>query len=207
MNCLHCGSAKTRKAGKNRNGTQRNECSDCKKGFTGLRTPKILLLDIETSHVLARIWNIGEQYVRPNQITHPWYVLCWSAKWLFEPKTISMAVTPKESLARDDGRIVTGIHKLIAQAQIVITQNGDNFDLKRLQWLFIKYGLPPNNNYHSIDTLKKSRQIGAPMSHGLDYVGSNLGFGGKSPMEEQDWFETLRRIQRHGGHVWSRFEA
>jgi hypothetical protein len=108
---------------------------------------------------------------------------------LFDPKTVSGVVTPKESLARDDERVVTGIHGLLAQAHIVITQNGDKFDIRKLQWLFAKYGLPANNKYHSIDTLKKSRQVFAPMSHGLDYVGQEMGFGGKSPMTEQDWFD------------------
>lgn len=189
MNCIHCGSGNTRLKGHNRNGSQRNHCKDCTKGFTGTGIPKILLFDIETSHILARIWDTGDQYIRPNQITASEFIICWSAKWLFGNKAFAEYVTPKEALARDDQRIVVKLHKLLSEADIVITQNGDKFDIRKIQWKFLKYNLPPNNKYHSIDTLKKSRQLFDPISHGLDNVAQDLGFGSKSETSEQDWFD------------------
>lgn len=189
MKCPSCGSTKVIKKGHNRSGTNRNYCKDCKQGFTGKGVPRILLFDIETSHSIFRLWDKGEQYVRADQCVSPWFVICWSAKWLFGNKVISAKVTPSEALARDDKRIVTQLHSLLAQTDIVITQNGDKFDIKKLQWRFLLHRLPPNNRYHSVDTLKASRSLISPLSHGLDYVATQMGFGAKSPMVEQDWID------------------
>jgi hypothetical protein len=139
--------------------------------------------------MLVRCWDTGDQYIRPDQVIHDGIVLCWSAKWLFDPECHSDVVTPREVKNLDDRRVSTSIHKLLGQADIVITQNGDKFDIRKLQWRFLKYGLPPNNRYHSIDTLKKSRQLFDPVSHGLNNVGKDLGIGEKSPMVEQDWLD------------------
>lgn len=189
-NCIHCGSANTRKDGKLVGGGQRRECKDCKKWFSGNGAPRVLLFDIETSHIEFRGWQVGEQYVRPNQVTKTWFTICWSARWLFGDKVFSEAVTPKEALARNDERIVRKLHKYMDEADVVVTQNGDRFDITRMNWLFMKYGLPPNNKYHSIDTYKKSKNlIDNGVSKGLDYVMTELGFGSKSPTEEEDWIK------------------
>lgn len=210
MNCIHCGSGNTIKRGSTKAGDPRRVCKDCKKWFAGEGAPRILLLDIETSHIHATLWDKGDQYVRPSQITKSWFILCWSAKWLFEDKVMSDVVTSKESLARDDKRVVTSIHKLMDQAHFIITQNGDKFDLKKLNWRFLKHGLAPNNHYHSIDTLKKARQLLSTLSLGLDEVGQELGFGGKYPMVEQDWYDAeagmssaLKKMSTYcAGDVW-----
>lgn len=187
MNCIHCGSGNTQKRGFLSFGSQRRYCKDCKKWFSGDGAPKILLLDIETSHIEFRGWDVGQQYVRKDQVTKGWYIICWSAKWLFEPKVYSDSVSPSESKARNDKEVVTSLHKMMTEADIVITQNGDFFDIPKLNWKFMTYGLPPNNQYMSIDTYKKSKQIVAPISRGLDWVAGELGFGGKSETSEQDW--------------------
>lgn len=210
MNCIHCGSGNTQKRGKDDKGVSHTYCKDCTKWFFGEGAPRVLLLDIETSHIEATIWDRGDQYIRPGQITKPWFVICWSAKWLFESKVLSDVVTPEEALKRDDKRVATSIHALMGQAHFVVTQNGNWFDLRKLNWKFMKHGLPPNNGYHSIDTLKKARQILAPISLGLDEVGQELGFGGKDPMTELDWYEAeagkpaaLKKMSSYcSGDVW-----
>ena len=211
MNCIHCGSGNTQKRGKNENGKPRTYCKDCTKWSRGEGAPRILLLDIETSHIHATLWDKGDQYVRPSQITQSWFILCWSAKWLFDEKVLSDVVTPKESLARDDRRVVTSIHKLMDQAEFIITQNGDWFDLRKLNWKFLKYQLPPNNHYYSIDALKKARQFLSPISLGLDEAGKELGFGEKDLMTERDWYEAeagnksaLKKMSKYcDGDVWN----
>lgn len=190
MNCIFCGSINTVKNGYlegNSSKVQRRRCKDCKKEFSGQGAPKILLFDIETSHIIFRLWDTGDQYVRPDQIVKDWYVLCWSAKWLFDDKVLSDSISSSDSIKGNDEKVCKSIHKLLSQADVVITQNGDKFDIRKLQWKFMKYGFPPNNKYHSIDTLKKSRQIASPTSHGLNFVAQSLGFGQKSPMVEGDW--------------------
>ena len=188
-NCIYCGSGRIQDRGDGKGGGKRHYCRDCRKFFTGEGAPKILLVDIETAHMLFRGWDTGDQYVRPDQIVHDWFTLCWSAKWLFGDIVMGDVVTPREALKRDDKRIIYKIHPLLDMADIVIAHNGDKFDLRKLNWRFMKYGLRPNNKYHSIDTLKKSRQVIDPPSHGLDSIGKELGFGHKDHMVEQDWLD------------------
>jgi hypothetical protein len=49
--------------------------------------------------------------------------------------------------------------------------------------------MKPNNHYLSIDTLKKSRQVVDPTSHGLNYVSQALGFSEKEETNNEDWLK------------------
>ena len=58
--------------------------------------PKILILDIETTPIAVWAWSLGKQYVNPmsimkdkNNKSMDWYVLSWSAKWLYDDKVLS----------------------------------------------------------------------------------------------------------------------
>jgi DNA polymerase III epsilon subunit-like protein len=140
---------------------------------------RILLLDIETAPMEAYIWSKGKIYVNPHQIIKDWFVLTWSAKWLCESKVISEKVTRKEALARDDKRIIEGMWGLLDKADIVIAQNGDRFDLPRLNARFLKHGLKRPSPYKTIDTLKILWKNFALTSNGLDEVCKFLKIPGK----------------------------
>jgi hypothetical protein len=187
-NCMYCGNVTgVQSRGKTTTGKRRFYCKTCDKMFNDSGVPKILLLDIETSHIIFKAWDTGDQYLRPNQIVRDWFIICWSAKWLFGENVISDVLTSKEAIKGDDKRLLKGIHQLLSDCNVVITQNGDYFDLRKLNWRFIKHGFPPNNHYISIDTLKKSRQVADPTSHGLGYVMTELGLDGKSEVDDKDW--------------------
>jgi len=153
------------------------------------RTAKILLLDIETLYMEVRgIWSLKTEYIQPNRIVKDWSILCWAAKWLFEPEIMGEIVTPKEAIAREEGSILSGIWKLMDQADIIITQNGREFDFKRLNTKFLKYNYPPPSFYSIVDTLKVAREKFAFTSNSLDELGKTvLGIGGKTKMTIEDW--------------------
>ena len=44
--------------------------------------PKVLVFDIETSPLLARVWSIWQQNVGLNQLKEDWFILSYAAKWL-----------------------------------------------------------------------------------------------------------------------------
>ena len=50
----------------------------------------ILLLDIETSPVVAWVWGLRDQNVGLNMIKEDWYVLSWAAKWLGDKPSKTM---------------------------------------------------------------------------------------------------------------------
>ena len=47
---------------------------------------KILLFDIETAPLQCYAWGIWGQNINPDFLIRDWFVLCWSAKWIFEDK-------------------------------------------------------------------------------------------------------------------------
>ena len=45
--------------------------------------PKILLFDVETAPMRAYVWGRWKQNISLNETISEWYMLCWSAKWLY----------------------------------------------------------------------------------------------------------------------------
>lgn len=134
------------------------------------------------------IWDLRVEYIQPDRIVKDWSILCYSAKWLFEPEIMGEVVTPEEAINRDEKSIIGGIWKLMDEAQIIVTQNGNNFDLKKLNTKFLKHGYPPPSQYFSVDTLAVARSRFSFTSNKLDELARIvLGIDGKIRMGMADW--------------------
>lgn len=136
---------------------------------------KILVLDIETAPLLAFVWGIWEQNINFQAIQSDWFILTWSAKWLFEDKIYSAKLTSKEAVKQDDKRIMRSIWMMLDKADIVITHNGDKFDIKKLNTRFLVHRMNPPMPFISIDTLKHNKKQFAHSSNKLDYINNSLG--------------------------------
>lgn len=157
-----------------------------------LKPRKILLFDIETSPMIAYIWQLKQRgYINPSNIVQDWFVICWGAKWLFEDDIISGGVTPDEAINQDDKRIVSELWKLLNEADIVITHNGDKFDIKKMNGRFIKYGLNLPMPYRSIDTYKSARKRLNLSSLKLSFIAEYLGVSQKSDTDFQMWIDCI----------------
>lgn len=148
---------------------------------------KILILDIETAPLLANIWGIWNQNINLESIHSDWFMLTWAAKWLFEDKVYSAKVTPKEAINNDDKRIVQSLINLLSEADIVVTHNGDRFDLPRINTRAIVNRIPPPLPYISIDTLKVAKRSFAFTSNKLDYINKMLGLPQKQNTDMSLW--------------------
>lgn len=135
---------------------------------------KILILDIETSPIRAYVWAAWKQNVSPVQIDTDWFILTWAAKWLFEDKVYSGAVTPKEAVKQDDKRIMKSLWHLLNEADIVIAHNGQDFDIPKINTRFLLHGFLPPMPYVVIDTLKHIRKQFGFTHNKLDYVNQLL---------------------------------
>jgi hypothetical protein len=153
------------------------------------RTAKILLIDIETMFMeVDGIWDLKTEYIQPDNIRKDWSILCYAAKWLCNPEIMGEVVTPKEAIERNEESIINGMWKLLDDADILVSQNGIGFDIKRMNTKFLKHGLPPPSFYSVVDTLKVAKDKFAFPSNRLDYLGREiLGIGGKPKMVMDDW--------------------
>lgn len=143
------------------------------------RQPKILFFDIETAPNLGYIWGKFEQNVI--EYTHEWYMLSWSAKWS-GGKHITKGLVDYESYTpntENDLDLVTDLHKLLAEADIVIAHNGNKFDIKRANTRFIEHDLKPPEPFKVVDTLTIARRHFGFNSNKLDDLGRRLGVGRK----------------------------
>jgi DNA polymerase elongation subunit (family B) len=159
---------------------------------------KILLTDIETSPNLAYVWGLFKQNIPITNIKDSSTVMCYSAKWLGE-KEIKFDSIYKSS----PKKMLQGIHKLLCEADAVISYNGDNFDLPTLNKEFLLHGMPPPSPYRKIDLLKAARDQFRFVSNKLDYVAKALGLGQKTKHAGfQLWLDCLAKCPS----AWKKME-
>lgn len=135
--------------------------------------PRVLLADIETAPIIAHVWGLWDQTVGLNQIKSDWHLLAWSAKWLGEKKVMYADQRNSKNI-EDDKALLKGIWELIDEADIVIWQNGRNFDHKKLNARFILNGMQPPTSYKQIDTLQIARKHFGFTSNKLEYMSDKL---------------------------------
>jgi RNase_H superfamily len=89
--------------------------------------------------------------------------------------------------------MVEAAHKLLSEADAVISYNGDGFDFPHLNREFLAAGLTPPAPYASIDLLKTVRKQFRHASNKLDWIAQQLGVGKKTPHSGfQLWLDCLR---------------
>jgi len=134
---------------------------------------KTLVFDIELSKAMALIYpSHRPQYIHASNIIRDQFMPCAAWKWLHEDKIhIATVLDDKKKFKEDysdDSLVVKALYDAVEEADIVVGHNSDNFDLKHLNWMAIKHGLPPLPLKQQIDTLKVCRQVFKAPSNSLD---------------------------------------
>ena len=159
---------------------------------------KILIWDIETLPLALFQWSLHQDHNEHQNIIRESSIVCVS--WMYagmgkKPQSISILDDPgsyKKSVYTDRV-IVDRMRDVIEESDILVAQNGDNFDLKILNWRSEQNGLKPLAIRQQVDTLKESRKVFRPPSHRLDYKGKALGYGGKDKVDGQLWRDIALR--------------
>jgi hypothetical protein len=152
---------------------------------------KILLFDLETSPILARVWSLWQDGINIDDIVEDWTLLCFSAKWLFSEDVIAHVLTEEELINRDDKRIVTELWKLMDEANIIIAHNAERFDIRKSNSKFLKHELNLPSSYQVIDTLKHVKKRINLTSNKLDYIARYLGIEGKMVTPSGMWRKVM----------------
>jgi DNA polymerase elongation subunit (family B) len=161
--------------------------------------PRILLLDIETSPLIVYAWTLQEQRIPIDRIVEDGHTMCWSAKWYGERDMMFSSTytsTPAQMLRR--------IHKLLDEADAVVTYNGKNFDLPTLdKEFFERHWLPPSP-YKHIDLLETARKFRFP-SRKLDWVAQRIGRGKKTKHKGMDLWKACMADDPTAWRVMERY--
>ena len=168
--------------------------------------PRILALDIETSPIVSYTWGLFDQNVALNQIKEDWSVLAWCCKWVGEKKILYMDQRKAKNV-RDDKEILKAIWKLLDEADIVLTQNGKSFDIKKLNARFIINGMRPPSSFKQIDTLRLARKIFGFTSNKLEYMSNTLCLKYKKlKVKKFQGFELWSECLKGNKEAWQQME-
>lgn len=135
-----------------------------------MKKPKVLVLDIETCHIIASIWDKGEQYISHKQVVKDWAIVAWSAKWLGDPVSETFYGDQRKAAdIRNDKTLLMPLRGLLDDADFIMTQNGKNFDWPKIQARFMLNKIKFPSYFEHIDLYKEFKNVGFT-SHSLDYM-------------------------------------
>jgi len=141
---------------------------------------KLLILDIETRPAVAYVWRTFKENIGYEQVLDPGGMICFAAKWAGSSETEFYS-----EWTHSRGEMLRQAHRLLSEAEAIVTYNGDKFDLPKLQGEFLAEGLPPTPPLTSIDVLKTVRKLGFLMNR-LAFIGPLLKVGEKVKHEGFD---------------------
>jgi DNA polymerase elongation subunit (family B)/predicted RNA-binding Zn-ribbon protein involved in translation (DUF1610 family) len=150
---------------------------------------RILLLDIETSPNTVHCWGLFQQNVGINQILESSEVMCWAAKWHDEKEVMFMS-----NYDNSHTKMISVMHSLLDDADVVVHYNGKKFDMPTLNKEFLLHGYAPPSPYKQIDLLRVVRSQFKFPSNKLDYVAQRLGLGKKTKHEGHElWIKCMNK--------------
>lgn len=130
---------------------------------------RVLVLDIETSLMLVYTFGIKDQYIAPSDIHTDWHILSFGAKWLDNKKFIY-----HETRNGNDKQLLKPLWNLLNEADIVLTQNGQEFDAKKINSRFMLHGFKKPKPYVHFDTYQLVRKVASFTSNSLAYLTSKF---------------------------------
>lgn len=121
---------------------------------------KILIVDIETTPLTGYSWGIYEQNII--KVVQDWRILCFAYKWLGDNNTYVVALPDfKERYKKDkldDYDVSLALRNIYDEADVIIGQNLDEFDIKKSNARFIMNKIQPPSPYLTIDTKKVAKK-------------------------------------------------
>jgi hypothetical protein len=138
-----------------------------------MNAPKVLIFDIETSPIEAYVWGMWDQNVNLNQIKTDWKIISFAAKWLDEKKVHQYDL--RDGITKSNEHTLLGqLWYLLNEADIVISQNGKSFDVKKVQAKFLEFKFKPTSSFQQIDTKLLAKKHFGFTSNSLEYMSNKF---------------------------------
>ena len=140
---------------------------------------KIMVYDIETSRVTAKVWWTGKQYVGHKQLLEEPKIISISYKWLGEDKIHALTWDKNHC----DKKLITKFMAEYNKADMVIGQNNDRFDNRWINARAMKFGVEFNTFVKSFDIMKQTKRLFRLPSYSMDYITKFLNVENKQTHE------------------------
>ena len=140
---------------------------------------RVMIYDIETSRVEAKVWWTGKQYVGHKQLTSEPKIISISWKWLGED-TIHALTWDTDHC---DKQLVSDFMTEYNKADMIVGQNNDRFDNRWLNARAMKHGIHFNTFVKSFDIMKQTKRLFRLPSYSMDYITKFLNVENKQTHE------------------------
>lgn len=140
-----------------------------------MKDPRVLVLDCETAPMIAYVWGRRDQNIATNQIKNDWHLMSYACKWLGTPAYATFYSDQRnEKHIENDKALLEELWVMLDSADILITQNGKNFDSRKINARFIEHGMTPPSPYKHLDTYQIVRRVADFSSNSLEFLTSKL---------------------------------
>lgn len=151
------------------------------------RPKRRMFFDIEVSPNIVLSWRVGRKVnLTHEDILQERAIICICWKWENENEVYSLKWTKG-----DDKDILRKFSKIISDADEVIGQNSDSFDIKWIRTRCMFHNIPVSTKFNSLDTLKMAKAGFYMNTNRLDYMGKFMGYGGKIKTDYDLWKNIL----------------
>jgi DNA polymerase elongation subunit (family B) len=145
--------------------------------------PMILYVDLETSPILGYVWRAYEDNLL--SIEKDFGLICFAYAWNDGPVQVVSTSTGSER------KVTKTLWKLYNEADIIVAQNGDRFDIKVSNALFLRYDLEPPAPYKTVDTLKLAKRYFKFSKNNLDHLAFTLFGESKHETDKSLWLKCM----------------
>lgn len=167
--------------------------------------PRIVTLDIETAPILAYVWGLFKQFVGLDQIVKDWSILSVTWKWLDEKGThyVDTFNGGKSKDIHDDYELLRQLWLVLDEADIVVTQNGIQFDIKKINARFIQAGMKPPSPFRQVDTKVEAVKVARFTSNKLAWLAKVLNGSQKDKHADFPGFELWAECLKRNPKAWA----
>jgi DNA polymerase elongation subunit (family B)/predicted RNA-binding Zn-ribbon protein involved in translation (DUF1610 family) len=147
------------------------------------------------------VLHFGKLYdvnLRKENITRPTEMMCFAAKWYGEKK-----VTYYSTFHDGKAEMLYALHELLSECDILITYNGQRFDVPHMNRELIEAGYSPPSPYKQVDLYKAVKSQFLFESSALDFVSQRLNIGRKI---ENEGMPLWRACMDNDAAAWKRMK-
>ncbi len=137
------------------------------------KNPKVGCIDIETAPIVAHRWQLFDPSpVGLNQIVRDWAILSFCLR-THDGKIVYVDNSAEED-AYDDYNLCVDLWHIFNDYDVLVTQNGVSFDMKKVRARFLTHGFPPPSPCRCEDTKLMARRVAKFTSNRLEWFAQTL---------------------------------
>lgn len=98
-------------------------------------------------------WGLWDQNIGLDQVIEDWCIISFAAKWIDSKEVIQHDTGGRgPGKVRDDLQLMKKLWPILDEADVVVTQNGKSFDIKKINTRMLMHGIPPYSPIKVVDT-------------------------------------------------------